>query len=40
MTTPTAPRHWSDLDEYLKAAHLAGQTVVIDHVEFREYKLD
>ena len=33
-----SPRHWSDLDEYLKAAHLpTGQTVTatIDHVEFR-----
>lgn len=37
MTTP-APIKWSDLDEYLKPAHLpAGKvvTVIIDRVEFR-----
>ena len=40
MTTPItpAPRHWSDLDEYLKAAHLPASqpvTVIIERVEFR-----
>ena len=39
MTTPTpAPKNWSDLDPYLKAAHLpAGQTVpaIIDRIEFQ-----
>jgi len=40
MTTPTpAPRNWSDLDPYLKAAHLPeGKTVIvtIDRIEFQE----
>lgn len=40
MTTPTnnAPRTWSDLDPFLKAAHLpAGKTVpaTIDRIEFQ-----
>jgi len=37
-TTAPAPRTWSDLDEYLKAAHLpAGKTVPaeVDRIEFR-----
>ena len=39
MTTPNpTPRTWSDLDPYLKAAHLpAGQTVpaTVDRIEFQ-----
>jgi hypothetical protein len=32
-----APRTWSDLDEYLKPAHLAGKTIqaTIERIEFR-----
>lgn len=38
MTTPnTAPQTWTELDEYLKATHLAGKTVTvtISRIEFR-----
>ena len=38
MTTPApTPRTWSDLDPYLKAIHLKGQTIpaTIDHIEFQ-----
>ena len=40
MTTPTpsAPRTWSDLDEYLKAAHLPPSKTIpatVERIEFR-----
>jgi hypothetical protein len=39
MSTPaSSPRNWSDLDPYLKAAHLpAGQTIsaTVDRIEFQ-----
>ena len=36
-STP-APTKWSDLDEYIKPAHLQGAIVpvTIDHIEFRK----
>ncbi|MFZ6029846.1 MAG: hypothetical protein ACOYYS_19200 [Chloroflexota bacterium] len=36
-TTPPTPRNWSDLDEYIKPAHLRGAVVpvAIDRIEFR-----